>query len=157
MYSSPSLSDELEAGDDSRLPPHCLTGAFADAAREASFRASLFREAFAVHMVLLAAMLITDLLYALLEPVTFGYAAFDALLLCGRVWLHRMEDRMAAQRVGGIVWTAWVAVNILCFGLLESSTLCDAEPFEVGWFLYLLMMAFIFSYMNASHGLGFWH
>ena len=152
-----------EAGDPASSPPHRLTGAFANPAREASFGASCFRAAYPVHMALMTLSLISDAWFMCIDSdaVQSLYVAADAALLLGRVALHRRDDHVAAQRVGGIVWTCVMTGTVLLgsISILITEKRDDwcVAPDDVGGTLALLIITFAFAYLNSSHGLRFWH
>ena len=143
-------------------PPHRFTGVFADPARGESFSANCFRVGYSIHMSLFTMALVADMLTALAAPsfaenIKSGEVsvAQDVVLLVGRVGLHRMSNRAAAQRIGGITWTCIVLAMSAYFHLVFGVKLfeCDAISFT----MYILGSASIISYLNTSLGLGFWH
>ena len=152
-----------EAGDPASSPPHRLTGAFADPAPETSFGASCFRAAYPVHMALMTLWLISDAWFMRIDSdaVQSLYVAADAALLLGRVALHRRDDHVAAQSVGGIVWTCVMTGTVLsvCISILITEKRDDwcVAPDDVGGTLAMLVLTFAFAYLNSSHGLRFWH
>ena len=84
---------------------HPVTGTFADARVESAFAAMLFRLAFPMHVLLMAIQLALWTWNANAIPsfslsyfVTFQLTASLALL--GRVLIHRMHDKVRAQRMG---------------------------------------------------------
>ena len=142
-------------------PPHRLTGAFADPAREASFGVGCFRAAYPVHAALMTLMLLDDALWFLPEhnaqAVGVVYVSADAAMLLGRVALRRMNDQVAAQRVGGIAWTCYVLAACLPDDLSGWEYFkCSASSSKLSP-VYYFLAAFVFAYVNSSHGLGFWH
>ena len=141
-------------------PPHRLTGAFADPAREASFGASCFRAAYPVHMALMTLGLISDALWFLLEPDAQGgvWCSADAAMLLGRVALQRMDDQVAAQRVGGIAWTCYILAILAAWLSYDLSGSANCSGFSsMLSSVYGLVNGFFYAYVNSSHGLGFWH
>ena len=141
--------------DDSSLARHALTGAFEEPAVEVAFTVGFFRDAFPLHVFLLATMVVIQLF------VLFGHAEswstevvfliLGIIALIGRVLLHRVHDQVLSQRLGSRFWTAsmvlGLVVDIGAF-LVDPELVCrNAEKQGVvfehqRWTMWLLLGKF---------------
>ena len=112
-------SRDLEADGPSSpapAPMRRFTGTFDDPSLEAAFASVAFREAFAVHVGLMA-------MAAAASGAIFG-ADRDTSALIGavlllltvvlRVYLHQRKDPLTAQKLGAASWTIFIVIALLC-------------------------------------------
>ena len=155
---SRARSDDVEA--DSFEQPlvapavHPFTGAFAASEHTVAFGSKASRLAFPLHVVALALLLFLNCVYA-----TSGTAYVLILLALGlgaRIALHRWKCQAKAQQLGAIAWTISVACGSTSEFIdycLDPKALCETA----GDLYFFPLLSILFTLVNASHGMEFWH
>ena len=155
---SRARSDDVEA--DSFEQPlvapavHPFTGAFAASEHTVAFGSKASRLAFPLHVVALALLLFLNCVYA-----TSGTAYVLILLALGlgaRIALHRWKCQAKAQQLGAIAWTISVACGSTSEFIdycLDPKALCETA----GDLYFFPLLSILFTLLNASHGMEFWH
>ena len=153
---------DLEADDASSPAPATMrgfTGTFDDPSLEAAFASAAFREAFAVHMGLMAvtALAFGAVFGAYIDTKALIGAVFLLLTVVIRVYLHQHKDPQTAQKLGAASWT--ILLVILLLGDLavrtwEGHASCkEYAALPVTASLYSTSIAVI----NGTHGMRLWH
>ena len=155
---SQARSDDAEADsfEQPLVPPavHPFTGTFAASEHTVAFGSKAFRLAFPLHVVALPLGLLPLSVHA---SSGAGFLFFLVLAALGaRIALHRWTCHARAQRFGAIAWT----ITVACGGasdfiayFLYPKALCQAA----GDLHAYLLFSILFTLINASHGMEFWH
>lgn len=154
------------------------TGTFFDAATEANFGAQRFRDHHSLHISLLVGIFVVELLeVSLLATFT---AAITLVELGLRHYAHRMSDMSKAQRLGSLAWSALTVLsifsdvaNVVMLYMFPDATPVDdcpmgfsprSVPFRIDPVVIdvvdgakVVLVGFGWAWVNASHGMKFWH
>ena len=154
-------SRDLEADAPSSpapAPMRRFTGTFDDPSLEAAFASAAFREAFAVHVGLMA-------MAAAASGAIFG-ANRDTIALIGavlllltvvlRVYLHQHKDPHTAQKLGAASWTIIVVIALLS-DLANATREGRAKCAEDTVLPVITVLYSSIAMINGSHGMRFWH
>ena len=158
----------VAAGNDS-FARHPLTGAFTNPAVESALSVGSFRDAFPLHTVLLAAVLVIILvdhaaafarhgLPAVWRAHNVLYLCMSIIALVGRGRIHRMQDQVRSQRLGSRLWTATVVMSIVgnisapVTDLDRTCTVVRTKGVYILPFINLMV-----ALVNGSHGMSFLH
>ena len=138
---------------------HPFTGTFAASEHTVAFGAKAFRLFFPLQVVGLA--LLSLLFFSHFVHTTSGTEYFFILLLLAlglgaRIDMHRWDCPARAQQFGAIAWTITVAFGCTSDFIayfLDPKALC--EP--AGDLYFFPLASILFTIVNASHGMEFWH
>ena len=157
-------SDDPEADDgpDTARPPaeppiHPLTGRFADSEHTIAYRSKVFRMMMPLHVVGMA------LGIWLCRPVSTGDASLfatevvmSAILVLGlgaRVAVHHWEDKAKAQHLGAMAWTITIVLSVIPVrSVLAGHEVCRTSAVPAS-----ALICALFAFVNATHGMEFWH
>ena len=111
-------------------PMHRLTGTFEDLALEAAFAALAFRDAFFVHVGLLAvATAGIGIAFGMARDITcLTTIVVYVLTLIFRVYLHQYRDAHTAQKLGSASWTIGLVILVLIDSIDGILHLVQQEP-----------------------------
>ena len=152
---------EVAAPDDSCFVRHALTGVFAEPEVELAFTVGFFRDAFPLHAILLATIVVIQLVVLLWNAMSWTTEAVFLIIvtvsLVGRVLIHRAQDQVLSQWLGSRYWTVsmvlGVVVDVGAYEMDPELACRNAHEQDVAfWFVSLL-----FALVNGSHGMGFLH
>jgi len=134
---------------------HPFTGTFAASEHTVEFGSKAFQLMFPLHVFALALLFFLLSVYAT-SRTEYVFILLALGLLGARIALHRWNCPARAQRFGAIAWTITVACGcaldfIACF--LYPKALCQAA----GDLYSYPMIPILFTLVNASHGMEFWH
>ena len=143
---------------------HPITGTFAESDTAAAFRSKVFRFMLPMHVVALAALVATGVVFES-DSVVGGALTMSLLLtsigvlgISTRIAVHRWEDQDQGQRYGAFGWTTCVVSGCVaeCIayvpGLHLSSVMCEASSMYAS-----PLVPALFAIITASHGMEFWH
>ena len=157
---SHAQSDDAEAVsfEQPLVPPavHPFTGTFAASEHTVAFGSEAFRLAFPLHVVALALLVFTQGVSAMSGTVYLFILLLLALGLGARIALHRWTCPARAQRFGAIAWTISVACGCtsdLIAYCLDPKALCETA----GDLYFFPLLSILFTLVNTSHGMEFWH
>ena len=155
---SQARSDDAEADgfEQPLVAPavHPFTGTFAASEHTVAFGAKAFRLMFPLHVFAMA-LLIFLLCVSAKSGAEYFYILLPLGLLGARIDMHFWNCPARAQRFGAIAWTITVACgcsfDFIAYWL-DPKALCQAAGD-----LYFPMLSILFTLINASHGMEFWH
>jgi len=155
-------SRDLEADGPSSPAPatmHGFTGTFDDPSMEAAFASAAFREAFALHVGLLAvtAAALGAVFGAYKDTTNLVSAVALLLTVVLRVYLHQHQDPQTAQKLGAASWTIGLVIMLLgdlAVATWDRRTSC-AEYTDLPDITALC--GFSIAILNGTHGMRFWH
>ena len=161
---SQARSDDVEADgfEQPLVAPavHPFTGTFATSEHTVAFGSKAFRLAFPLHVVALALLNFMHCVYATSAPglplTTCLFSLLALGLLGARIALHRCNCPARAQRFGAIAWTISVACACTADFIddgLDPKASCKAA----GDLYFFPLLSILFTLVNASHGMEFWH
>jgi len=136
-----------------------FTGTFDDPSLEAAFASAAFREAFAVHVGLMAVTAAASGAFfgAYQETIALIGAVLLLLTVVLRVYLHQHKDPDAAQKLGAASWTIFLVISLLgdlAVRTWEGHASCkEYAALPVTASLYCFSTAML----NGTHGMRFWH
>ena len=163
---SQARSDDAEAEsfEEPLVAPavHPFTGTFAASEHTVAFGSKAFQLMFPLHVVALALLNFLHCICATsgtahgLPLTTYSFSLLALGLLGARIALHRWNCPARAQRFGATAWTISVACactsNFIDY-CLDPKALCKAA----GDLYFFPLLSILFTLLNASHGMEFWH
>ena len=160
LAGSQARSDDAEAGsfEQPLVAPaiHPFTGTFAASEHTVAFGSKAFRFMFPLHVFALALLFFLACVSATSGTEYYFFLVLALGVLVARIAMHRWSCPARAQRFGAIAWTITVACGcawdfIDCF--LDPKALCQAA----GDLYAFPLTSILFTLVNASHGMEFWH